>query len=162
MKTYWAIAVAQAHTSKGAGSWIWCWGRASFVHCGGTMFGKLKKPFSKKEPTNQIVLDATGFSLIHNDSVLFRLPWTEVQEIIAYKEDWLTIDCVCLGFRVSDDGFYYRVDEEIIGWDSLVKQLEQVYPNLTRTWWRDVAFPAFQTNLTTIWGTPLDDHLKKR
>ena len=118
------------------------------------MFKGLRQLFSRifQKDKPRIVLEQDGFSLFDDGGRLFLVKWSEVLEVFGFKEDWGTVDCICLGFRVSDDGTFHEVNEEMPGWEHLVKELDRVFPNTTKDWWKTVAFPAFATNRTTIWG----------
>ena len=91
------------------------------------------------------------------DGELFRIRWTDVQEIVAYKLDLMAVDCICLGFRTQDEADYYEVVEEDRGYKELASELERVFPEIRNDWFQKVAFPAFETNWTTIWGQPLNE-----
>jgi hypothetical protein len=119
------------------------------------MWKVLKTWLSRLRPAEpEIALEADGFSVVRRGTLLFRVRWAEVLEVFAFKENWGTYDRICLGFRVSDAGDYYRVDEDTPGYPGLLEELARVYPDLDKNWWLKVAFPAFATNFTTVWGQP--------
>jgi hypothetical protein len=45
------------------------------------------------------------------------------------------------------------VDEDWTGYAELVKEIERRF-DIRCEWWPKVAFPAFATNRTTLWGEP--------
>jgi len=47
----------------------------------------------------------------------------------------------------------FELNEEMNGWDSLVEALPRYLPGFKKSeeWFSDVAFPAFETNLTTLY-----------
>jgi hypothetical protein len=102
----------------------------------------------------EIALEAYGFSVVRRGTLLFRVRWAEVREVFAFKEDRGTYDRICLGFRISDAGDYHRVDEDMPGYRGLLEEMARVFPDLDKGWWQKVAFPAFATNFTTLWGQP--------
>ncbi len=104
-----------------------------------------------------IVYDDTAVRLLRADSdaLEWEIRWQEIIEIAAWKRDLVAVDLICLGFRWAGSEVYKEVDEETEGWDALIKQIRHRYGADDREWWREVAFPAFATNLTTIWGEPL-------
>jgi hypothetical protein len=59
-----------------------------------------------------------------------------------------------MGFRVAAAGAYL-VDEDMAGYPDLMKAIERAFPDCKKDWWSEVAFPAFATNETTVWGEPL-------
>ncbi len=86
----------------------------------------------------------------------YYVRWSNVKEVFAFKLDLLTVDCICLGFHVSQDtGEYtYQVTEEMSGYRELVEKMQCIYPDHNKDWWTQVAFPAFATNYITIWRRP--------
>jgi hypothetical protein len=104
---------------------------------------------------DEIRLTGDGFERLRKQRLLFRICWSEVKEILAFKVDQLTFDCICLGFRISNQGHYYQVDEEMMGYRELVEEIEQRFPDHNPRWFHQVAFPAFATNYTTVWGERL-------
>ena len=77
-----------------------------------------------------------------------------MKEIFAFKRDMLTFDTIRLGFRVSDDGTFCEIDEDIPGFGELQAEVERRFDMVDKNWWSKVAFPAFATNRTTLWGEP--------
>lgn len=78
--------------------------------------------------------------------------WSDVKEVFAFKRDLFAVDLLCIGFRISDDGSYYEINEEMNGYKEVMATMEKAFPRLTPDWWSKIAFPAFATNLTTLWG----------
>lgn len=91
---------------------------------------------------------------MQGDQTLSQVRWSDVKEIFAFKLDLLTTDCVCVGIRVTDTGDYYKVNEEMPGYSDLVAEMQRVFPDYNKEWWLQVAFPAFATNFTPVWGDP--------
>jgi hypothetical protein len=116
-------------------------------------FGGLRR--SPRTGEARVVLTDGGFEVVQYGEVVCCVRWSEVKEVFAFKLDLLTTDCICLGFRVSDAGDYCRVDEEMPGYAELVEAMPRALPGCKEDWWSPVAFPAFATNLTTVWGKPL-------
>jgi hypothetical protein len=114
------------------------------------LIGRLTTRPWPEEP--EIRLTEDGFVVARGEQTLFRVRWPEVREVFAFKMDLFTTDCICLGFRVSDAGDFYRVDEEMPGYADLVEAVEVVYPDHNKKWWSQVAFPAFAANRTTVWS----------
>jgi hypothetical protein len=80
-----------------------------------------------------------------------------VLEVFAYKEDLFSFDVLCFGFRTSGDGSFWTVGEDYDGYQELLVQLPLRFPGIRTDWFSEVAFPAFATNRTTLWGRPLPD-----
>jgi len=82
----------------------------------------------------------------------WRLVWSEVSGIFGYKIDAWTVDQIRLAFEVQGDGgITYVVTEDMEGYQSLVEALNRHFTGMNESWWRAVAFPAFETKRTTIW-----------
>lgn len=117
------------------------------------MLDSVKKFFkTRKQNELEIMVLENGFSVIDGGKELIQIDWSQVLEIFAFKIDLLTTDCICLGFRISNGGDYFRVSEEMQGYRDLVKKIGEVFPDHDKEWWSRVAFPAFATNYTRIWG----------
>ena len=113
---------------------------------------KIRQAFGPRKETRQVISDESGFTVVEHDKILARVAWLEVLEIFAYKEDRFTVDDICLGFRVREDGTFRMVNEDFIGFKELVAALERKFSGIRTDWFSDVAFPAFAPNRTTIWG----------
>ena len=101
-----------------------------------------------------IQLTSDGFSIIDDDGSQHRLAWASMKEVFAFKLDMLTFDTIRLGFRVSSDDSYFQVDEGDPGFRDLRAEVERRFDIVDKDWWSKVAFPAFATNRTTLWGEP--------
>ena len=101
-----------------------------------------------------IRLTSDGFSITEHGGLPNQLAWASVKEIFAFKLDMGTFDTIRLGFRVSDDGTYWQVDEDDPGFRELLAEVERRFDIVDEDWWSKVAFPAFATNRTTLWGEP--------
>lgn len=101
-----------------------------------------------------ITLTESGFKTQSANGVWDCVFWDEVREIVAFKRDMLSVDLICLGFRTDDSDNWFEVDEECPGYGPLISEVERRF-ELTHDWWPKVAFPAFETNFTTLWGEPL-------
>lgn len=117
-----------------------------------SLFSKLKKRFSP--PEMAVRCSDQGLEILKDETVQSRVSWTDVREIFAYKDDLFTYDDICVGFRVADDGTYYWVSEDFIGYEAMLKELKIHYPGFREDWFGTAAFPAFAYNRTTIWGEP--------
>ncbi len=102
----------------------------------------------------EITLTESGFKARSENGDLACVFWEEVREIVAFKRDLLTVDLICLGFRISDSDDYFEIDEEDAGYQTLVSELERRF-DIDEGWWSKVAFPPFGTNAMTLWRGPL-------
>ena len=101
-----------------------------------------------------IRLTSDGFSVTEHDGTPHQMAWACVKEIFACKRDFGIVNTIRLGFRVSDDGTYWEVDEDDPGFRELLAEIERRFGIVDKEWWSKVAFPAFATNRTTLWGEP--------
>jgi len=71
---------------------------------------------------------------------------------VAFKRDCYSVDLICL--LISDGDKQIEINEEDVGWDVLVWNIEKHLPGAVpyASWWAVVAFPAFATNTTTIYS----------
>jgi len=106
-------------------------------------------------PSKRIHLLPGGMELLNIETGerFWQLNWTDVKEIVAYKWDLFGYDLICIGFRTADEHAYWEVAEEDYNWNTLCDFLRSEF-KLNPRWWSHVAYPAFVTNWTTIWGTP--------
>src|SRR3954453_4443236 len=83
--------------------------------------------------------------------------WSDVGEVVAWKDDLVTTDRISLGFRVSSSPEVLCADEEEGGWGELMEALPTSLPEFKRhEWYLEIMTPAFEMKWTTIWGVPSD------
>ena len=101
----------------------------------------------------RIVVDDREVSLLDDFTAQnrWRIQWSEVCEISAWKTDLFSYDSICIGFRKNGNDTRVWCTEEDRGWDDLLAAMERVLKVKCDTWWSRVAFPAFETNWTVIW-----------
>jgi hypothetical protein len=117
-----------------------------------------RQPFgtSRRTARFQVCFDSVGLSVSDIRSKgqeTLRMRWDEVIEAKAFKRDLLAVDCICL-FLSGADGMGIELDEEMEGWTSLCEALPQRLPGCLpfHEWLWNVATPAFETNLRTIFA----------
>lgn len=98
-----------------------------------------------------IVADDLGFTLVRNGNRLGGMRWSEVAKVIACKRDCGMYDEICLVFESAEQSPSVLVVEGDGGYESFVKCLEFRLPGSRTNWFGDVAFPAFETNVTTLY-----------
>jgi hypothetical protein len=81
---------------------------------------------------------------------LWSLDWEEVDEIVAYKVDALTVDHICLGFRRRGEDTYLVTDEDTAGWEKLNAELLRRFGVDVGSRYADIALPPFATNWTVL------------
>jgi hypothetical protein len=85
---------------------------------------------------------------------LWRFEWRNLEEIIAYKVDAITMDHLCLGFRESGRDTFVVTDEKTPGWNALNEELDTQFGVAFEQWAPSVAHPPFKENRTTLWRKP--------
>ncbi|GAB4140070.1 MAG: hypothetical protein Tsb009_09290 [Planctomycetaceae bacterium] len=111
---------------------------------------KIKELTSEKAENGVITFDDDGFSVERKSADSVRMKWDEVREIQAYKADLFSYDLICWVFLGKDD-VWVEVNEEMVGFAKLEKHIEKRFEFEDRDWFHKVAFPAFETNLMTLW-----------
>jgi len=96
-----------------------------------------------------------------NDKIEEKFSWDSVLEIFAFKRDLFSVDLICVGFRIDNEGVYFEIDEEMQGYKELESFLPTRFKDIDKDWFTDVAFPAFETNLVSLWGVPLIERIWK-
>lgn len=106
----------------------------------------------RHHPKEKIRATSEGFDVWRGERELFRVRWDDVREIVTFKRDLITTDCVCLAFRMSDQDDYFEVNEEIAGFVLLTDELIKRFPSINRDWFGSVTQPPFATNWTRLHG----------
>ena len=106
--------------------------------------------------------DGRGLRIEPKQGAIARLEWGSVLEVFAFKEDVFACDIICIGFRTDDVGGYFKIDEDCEGYGSLLDFLPRMFPGIRTDWFPDVAFPAFEPCVTTLWGTAEMEKIWKR
>jgi hypothetical protein len=83
---------------------------------------------------------------------LWRVAWDQLEQIVAFKVDAITMDHICLGFRQAGDSTLHVTDEDTPGWNLLCDQLSGRFGVAREAWFAEVASPAFAQNLTVLWS----------
>jgi hypothetical protein len=97
--------------------------------------------------------DGVAFTAGPAQVIRWQLRWLDVVEIVAWKEDLLTMDLLCFGFRVLGDADYLQCNEQQFGWSELCAELKCRF-QLRPDWWSVVVVPPFQENWSILWRRP--------
>jgi hypothetical protein len=92
--------------------------------------------------------ETSFFANFENNAV--KIEWATIEALFGYKVDLLTVDEICL------DIFYeierqIRITEETKGWYIFLEKLQIQFPQIKKHWEMEIAFPAFETNLTLLY-----------
>ena len=93
-----------------------------------------------------------GFAVDRDGMELFFVRWSDVLEIVTFKKDLITTDCVCLAFRRATSDTYAEVNEEIPGFGKLADELPRRFSDVPEDWFARIAQPPFATNWTRLHG----------
>lgn len=123
--------------------------------------GWLRKKLRITSPSDRVLhVTAEGVTLRDRlfDKDLWDMRWSDVETIVAFKIDQMTVDCICLGFHVTGSTTMWIADEETRGWDTLNRELAKRFGVRFEEWFGRVAFPAFATNETLLWSRAKETH----
>ncbi len=97
-----------------------------------------------------IRLTDVGFHLLNEDRIVEVVDVRCVTQLVAFKRDLLTSDCICLRLeRANADPVI--VHEEMPGFTELFSLLTASFSGLDPNWYSRVMLPAFRANETMIW-----------
>lgn len=101
---------------------------------------------------DSVLLDDAGFAVVEDGKTAFRVDWSCVERIIAYKEDLWSTDLICLGFYIDGNlDRCYHVREEAEGWSDLLTAVAKRF-EVELEWHLEVAQPPFARCERTIWS----------
>ena len=116
----------------------------------------------------EIAYDKDGIELKKNPFGIFRLwsaltggdgaatiqkaRWSEIKSVHVFKTDAVTFDVICMGFLLKS-GESFEISEHTGNWENFVEKLPEHLAGCREfhEWFMEVAFPAFETNLTQIY-----------
>jgi len=117
-----------------------------------SMFRRLSRALrGRGKILERIVLREDGFDLFRNDRRKGGLWWRDVSKIVAFKDDLLTYDLVCLEFFLQSKGQVFEVNDDVEGFWAMVERIKEVFPHSNQTWEASVLKPAFARNVTVIY-----------
>ena len=113
--------------------------------------------FHKKEPPpkESIVLDPDGFHIAStlNDQIIATVHWTDVSEIVTWKNDLLTTDEICLSFRISiDPDKYVWISEETPGFIEASEEMGKRFPSIPNYWYSSAMQRPVDRNETVLYS----------
>ena len=101
-------------------------------------------------PHRRLAISDEGVRLISAKSgrELWMFRWSNLEEIVSYKVDAITVDHLCIGFREAGQTLHVT-DEDTPGWEPLCVELEHRFGIA-----REVlvsAFPPFAETFKILW-----------
>jgi hypothetical protein len=110
--------------------------------------------FRLKAPQYQISLLADGFVVTRDGNAIEQLKWKDVREVIAYKQDLVTVDRVCLELW-SMVGEVAAINEDLPGFVIFREEMERALVGIDVDWWAKVVHTPFAENQTVIFRRSL-------
>lgn len=103
-----------------------------------------------------IEIDDQGFTVFvkqrkkeYNASV----KWDDIKEIRVFKRDLFATDLICWWFCTDAENEQgVEISEDMWGYKKLIEEVESRF-DIDKEWF-GVAFPAFATNMRTVWPKP--------
>jgi hypothetical protein len=118
----------------------------------------LGRMFEPSPPDDLITLLGDRFEVRNGDASRFEVTWNRVERIVAFKLDCFGVDLICLGFVLTNlPDRMYVIDEEAVGYDALVEEMQRRCPGFAHDWWLKVAQPPFARSETLVWRRPESD-----
>lgn len=78
------------------------------------------------------------------------LSWSDVQEVVTFKEDAYAVEVICVVLRTKN-GRELLISEDWNGFDTVMGEALRRLSEMEKDWWQKVAFPPFETNYHSIW-----------
>ena len=80
------------------------------------------------------------------------IPWNSIVAVDAFKRDCYTVDSIRL-LVITSGGLSYELAEHHEGWEDITCAISENLPGCLafEEWFFEVAFPAFETNLTRLY-----------
>jgi len=102
----------------------------------------------RQEDPGKFEYGEDGFSYPYKDGPE-KIKWTEIERIVAYKEDRITFDEMCLDLFWK--GQKWTITEETPGWYQFLKRLVTAFPTIPDNWDGQIAQPPFATSFTVLY-----------
>ena len=80
--------------------------------------------------------------IVIDQSTIARLPLGAIDRVTFYKRDELTTDLICCDVAIRGQTLLFH--EEAVGWEVLLRHLEQL-PGFKRDWYESVVQLPFAT-----------------
>jgi hypothetical protein len=92
--------------------------------------------------------DENSFS-IQLEKEIKTITWDDISLIIAYKVDQFAYDCIVIEIHWRET--FISINDQTPGHMKFMESASNKLANFKHDWFPVVAFPAFETNLTTIY-----------
>ena len=108
-------------------------------------------PIASITSISPIAIDFQSFEPDSKIRSTFNRRWDAIEKIEVFKRDFYSYDVICLKvYSFAADCI--EIDEEDPSWNLFLKGCADKLDGFSpwESWFSDVAFPAFQPNLTTV------------
>jgi hypothetical protein len=78
-----------------------------------------------------------------------KIKWTDIERLIAYKQDLLTTDEICLDIVYNN--WQTTITEETPGWYQFIEKTKLIFSSIPKNWDSEIVRPAFATNLSILY-----------
>ncbi len=78
-----------------------------------------------------------------------KIKWADINRIVAYRQDLLTTDNVCIDIVFNNQRT--TISEETPGWYQFVETTKHIFPSIPKNWDSRIIHPAFATDFTIIY-----------
>lgn len=95
---------------------------------------------------------------IQLDNETKTISWDDITLIKAYKIDQYTVDCIVIEIHLAET--FISINDQTTGHMKFMETASSKLANFKKDWFTVVAFPAFETNLTTIYERQTADEKK--
>jgi hypothetical protein len=108
-----------------------------------------KKRFDIKfNDLGKFTYEADGF-IFEFKSGQQKIKWTDIERLIAYKQDLLTTDEICLDIVYNN--WQTTITEETPGWYQFIEKTKIIFSTIPKNWDSEIVHPAFATNLSILY-----------
>ena len=107
------------------------------------------KKWKKKERIETVDLTENGFVINYNGEIT-QFEWNEIDKLIGFKFDRITIDEICLNIEAENK--IAITTEDFIGWRDFMNELLKKFPEIDEHWEGIIAKPAFERKETELYN----------
>ena len=93
--------------------------------------------------------DNSSFTFPYFNSIK-KYKWSDINILVAYKEDLNTTDEVYLRIKFSDK-LVFLISESTPGWYKFIDQLKKNILTVSNLWDTNIIHPPFATNMTVVY-----------
>lgn len=116
-----------------------------------SFLGRLRHDDEHPDPRHgTLAFEESGLRQTAQNGTETFIPWKQIDRILTYKLDQMTVDCICVVFEGGFESSPFQIHEDMVGFDQIFDHLRTPFSTIPETWYFDVMSPAFETNLTVL------------